>query len=276
MGPVASAEYYDETPLLFYEIETLKTDVLSPNEEYVIVCKVNYPLQPRNEEYIFQPNAEKLAIKGILSAVALVKNIDNTIPVRVRNMSDEDIRIFPKTKIGIVETFNVHKDHVRTIDKPNDIAKYYQDKRREHPVRTYATPTNRCTGRPNTTTSKTKPHTAHENSNLNNIDINQDLTDLQKCEVNELLNEYNDIFSRDKLDIGLCELVKHEILVDNAAPVYVPNRRVPMGYEKKVENLVDDLLNKNIVRPSISPWNSPLVVIQKNLAILDYVLIIEE
>ena len=78
-----------------------------------------------------------------------------------------------------------------------------------------------------------------------------------------LLEEYSDIFSLSKNDIGLTNLVEHEIDTGNSRPIACSYRRIPFGLEDKVDDLIQELVDKNIIRPSESPWNAPLVVIPK-------------
>ena len=89
------------------------------------------------------------------------------------------------------------------------------------------------------------------------------LMDAEKNMLLPLLQEFADIFSIDKNDIGLTDVVQHEIDTGLEKPIACPYRRVPMPLEDKVEGMVQDLVNKGIIRPSDSPWNAPLVVVPK-------------
>ena len=78
-----------------------------------------------------------------------------------------------------------------------------------------------------------------------------------------LLKDYSDIFSVSKNDIGLTNMVNHEIDTGSVKPIACQYRRIPFGLEDKVDQLIQELVEKNIIRPSESPWNAPLVVIPK-------------
>ena len=99
------------------------------------------------------------------------------------------------------------------------------------------------------------------------------LIDAEKSMLLPLLKEFADIFSIDKNDIGLTDAVQHEIDTGQEKPIACPYRRVPMPLEDKVEGMVQDLVNKGIIRPSDSPWNAPLVVVPKKMETLDLQLI---
>ena len=89
------------------------------------------------------------------------------------------------------------------------------------------------------------------------------LSDVYKNALIPLLKEFCDIFSIHKNDIGLTNMVHHEIDTGSVRPIACQCRRIPFGLEEKVDKLIQDLADKNIIRPSQSPWNAPLVVIPK-------------
>ena len=78
-----------------------------------------------------------------------------------------------------------------------------------------------------------------------------------------LLQEFADIFSISKSDIGLTGMVAHAIDTGNEKPICAPYRRIPLALEEKVDNMIKELEEKGIIRPSVSPWNAPLVVVPK-------------
>ncbi|MEL7308570.1 MAG: reverse transcriptase family protein [Pseudomonadota bacterium] len=84
-----------------------------------------------------------------------------------------------------------------------------------------------------------------------------------KRRLKPLLKEFSDIFSVTKNDIGFTNLIEHEIDTGGVKPIACQNRRIPFGLEEKVDKLIQELVDKNIIRPSESPWNAPLVVIPK-------------
>lgn len=90
-----------------------------------------------------------------------------------------------------------------------------------------------------------------------------ELPSLERQVIVPLLKEFADIFSVDKNDIGLTTLVSHEIDTGEASPIACQHRRVPIHLEDKVEKMVQDFVDKGIIRPSESPWNAPLVVVPK-------------
>ena len=68
------------------------------------------------------------------------------------------------------------------------------------------------------------------------------------------LIEYQDVFSKGDLDIGLFNRnIKHRINTGNAKPIKQRLRRTPLQFEKKKEeNHLKQILEKSVVQESIS------------------------
>ena len=80
----------------------------------------------------------------------------------------------------------------------------------------------------------------------------------------KLINKYNDVFSRGKLDVGNCKILPHEIrLKDDAEIVNIPPYRMPYHLQEVANEYVDTLLAAGIIRKSTSPFCSPLMLVRK-------------
>lgn len=79
----------------------------------------------------------------------------------------------------------------------------------------------------------------------------------------ELLNTYEDVFSKGDHDIGRTDRVKHSIHTICPAPIRQRPRRPPMGQREEIEKQVNDMLERGIIIPSASPWSSPVVLANK-------------
>jgi len=71
------------------------------------------------------------------------------------------------------------------------------------------------------------------------------------------------IFASHSFDIGTFSLIHHCIDTGTSQPFYSGTGRIPIAYESRVEEMVNDLLKHGIIEPSTSPWNAPLVVVPK-------------
>jgi hypothetical protein len=85
------------------------------------------------------------------------------------------------------------------------------------------------------------------------VEGNDSLDNTQKEYLYELLLSYGDIFARNKTDFGRTSKIKHSIDTGEAAPIRQHVRRFPPARREEMKKLLDDMLKKDIIRPSISP-----------------------
>ncbi|MEW8545559.1 MAG: reverse transcriptase domain-containing protein [Candidatus Thiodiazotropha sp.] len=118
-----------------------------------------------------------------------------------------------------------------------------------------------------------EPETAR-NVTQKNLEVPVHLTDLyertttgldrqQKEKIAGLLTKFQDSFSRDEMDLGLTHLTEHSIPTGDAAPVKQPPRRVPLAHAGDEKKAIEDLKAKGVIRDSVSPWASPIVLVAK-------------
>ena len=99
--------------------------------------------------------------------------------------------------------------------------------------------------------------------NSSNVVLDDNLNDAHKARVMNLLKKYNDIFTEDPKKPSRNNLLSHDIITETAKPTYIKPRRIPMGWEKEVNSQVEEMLKNNIIRPSKSPWNAPIILVKK-------------
>ncbi|CAH8627089.1 unnamed protein product [Dicrocoelium dendriticum] len=79
----------------------------------------------------------------------------------------------------------------------------------------------------------------------------------------EILRNHSEAFAWRPGDIGRTGVVKHSIDTGSARPIKSPPRRIPLHWQSELQLLIDEMLKKNVVRPSTSPWASPVVLVKK-------------
>ncbi|KAL3999269.1 calcium/calmodulin-dependent serine protein kinase [Sarotherodon galilaeus] len=98
----------------------------------------------------------------------------------------------------------------------------------------------------------------------------QDL-DLSSCEVSpewrdrllRLIEQYESIFSRHKMDCGEAADFVHRIRLVDDKPFRLPYRRVPPCHYEKFRTALDEMEESGIIRKSQSEFSSPLVLVVK-------------
>lgn len=59
--------------------------------------------------------------------------------------------------------------------------------------------------------------------------------------------------------------MNHQIHTKNDIPVYTKNYRYPYIHKQEVQEQISKMLEQGIIRPSYSPWNSPIWIVPKKL-----------
>lgn len=78
-----------------------------------------------------------------------------------------------------------------------------------------------------------------------------------------LLSSHIDAFSDGEFDLGYCDLIPHEIRVNSEKSIRMPYRRISPGEAEEVRKLLQDMLDRKIIKRSLSPYASPVVLVRK-------------
>lgn len=79
----------------------------------------------------------------------------------------------------------------------------------------------------------------------------------------QLRVECSDIFATDYDTLGECNVREHHILVDNHVPIYTHPYRKSIAERREIEKEISKMLKAQIIRPSNSPWSSPVIMVPK-------------
>ena len=88
------------------------------------------------------------------------------------------------------------------------------------------------------------------------------LSPLQQQQLNELFREFSDVFNRGDDDLGNTQLLEHAIGT-HGPPLRQPYRRQNPAVRREEMAQVQQMLSSKIIRPSNSPWASPVVMVRK-------------
>lgn len=178
---------------------------------------------------------------------------DRWVPVKIVNTSDKPVTLRRNTKLADIlpcvalEDFELNMDHAHDTElrAQNQSTQKGTDHARSTPV---------------TPTLQDKLNSIR----LDKININScEVSPLWKSQLVELIQKYEDVFSKDKLDCGHAKDFVHRIHLTDDRPFRLPYCRVPPGQYQKLREALSEMEEKDIIRKSSSEWGSPLVLVWK-------------
>jgi len=89
------------------------------------------------------------------------------------------------------------------------------------------------------------------------------LTQREQEQLFAVLLNNADVFADGPSDLGKTDELYHTINTGNALPIRQPARRLPVAQREEVRKLLREMEEKRIIRPSKSPWASPVVLVKK-------------
>lgn len=90
------------------------------------------------------------------------------------------------------------------------------------------------------------------------------LSEEEKYRMRNLLIQYKDLFSLGGIgNLGCTSIVKHKINTGNHPPINKRPYRVPQAQKVVLNDLIQEQLDKGVIKPSISPWSAPVVIVPK-------------
>ena len=108
----------------------------------------------------------------------------------------------------------------------------------------------------NTPSSTSKPGPVHQPP------VPEHLSPLQQQQLNDLFKEFSDVFSQGEDNLGCTPLLEHTTET-HGPPLRQPYRRQNPAVRREEMAQVQQMLASDIIRPSNSPWASPVVMVKK-------------
>ena len=106
------------------------------------------------------------------------------------------------------------------------------------------------------------PSSMHSTSSPCQPPLPENLSPLQQQQPTELFKEYPDVFSQGDEDLGNTPLLEHRIET-HGPPLHQPYRRQNPAVRREEMAQVQQMLSSSVIRPSNSPWASPVVMVRK-------------
>ena len=89
------------------------------------------------------------------------------------------------------------------------------------------------------------------------------LTEVEKHKVRNVLNKWQNIFSKGPTDHGCTNQVEHKIHLENEELFKNPLRHIPPALNQEVREHLNEITKVGAIRPSKSPFSSNVVTAQK-------------
>lgn len=110
---------------------------------------------------------------------------------------------------------------------------------------------------------KFKGNNVHINTMSNETSAIISKEDLDESQQKLLLNTIKDIKEQIGIGLGRTKVIKHMIDTGDSKPIYQKQYNFSPVIKKEIEKELDDMIAKDVVEPSRSPWCSPIVLVKK-------------
>ena len=94
------------------------------------------------------------------------------------------------------------------------------------------------------------------------VQNNDTIGELGKNKLYHLLAAYSNVFAVGKTDFGRTNQIQLKIKT-GALPIRQRSRRIPPAQREETTKILQDMLSKQIIQPSTSPWALPIVLVRK-------------
>ena len=217
---------------LLCSVHAHKTCVLLPNTESVIAATLNcnIDLPTSGLVGIIESNPKLTERYQVCGAAALVRvTAESTVPFRIINPTSQPVTIYRCTNLGQFSSYEAPQ--VVSVINTNNVL-------------------------------DAKSH--HANLLLESIDLsNSNLDDKQQAQLEGLLQDNHDVFALNDNELGQTSFIEHHIDTGNSRPIYRQPYRVSPAVRTSIDNHVQQMLDQGIIRPSVSPWAAPVVLVRK-------------
>lgn len=206
-------------------VRLVNTTKIPPLSEVAVVAQLNSN-SLHNKDCIFE-GTNAFTSKKLLIGRSVDKMQGNMIRIPIINTGKDFHEIQVNTIIGEVEAFD--EDALMTTQ--------VHEKQKK--------------------TCKTKPG---DRLSLNNTSLD----DIEKSQLKNLINEYEDIVGETISELGRTSIVQHVIeTVPGTAPIRSKPYNIPIGLRAEVKKQLDEMQKQGLITLSSGEWTSPIVLVKK-------------
>jgi hypothetical protein len=100
----------------------------------------------------------------------------------------------------------------------------------------------------------------HPTEGVNDVQVNSELTTMQKKQVDELLKRHHSVLSDSP---GMTKLESCTLHTQSDKPVHVKQYPIPYAARDTVQREIQEMLKLGVIEPSISAYSAPIVLVKK-------------
>ena len=101
-----------------------------------------------------------------------------------------------------------------------------------------------------------------ENSHLAGAKFGDNLSEKERSTLVDVVRKHASVFAHNPKKPSQTSVI-HPIVTGDAPPVKSRYYRVPVAWEGEINSQIQEMLDNEIIRPSSSPWNSPIILVKK-------------
>ena len=243
-----------------HKVSMAKTVTLGEGEQCVVHAFVQGKDSIEGLTTMLEPASSLFRKTGAIVCKTTVTPRKNIIPVRIMNPHEVPISIFKGTVLGILREV----DQLRTWtdesgeDESEQQTSTTPDVHQQHIADIQQMSQLPTDGDGSIDYSKVPEHLQELFDRTKNA-----LDFIQQNTLRRVLNDYEDVFARTKLDIGKAVGVKHHVDTGTDEPVHQRPRRLAKAHAAVMQKNVKELADAGVIRPSESEWASNVVMARK-------------
>ena len=236
---------------------TTRGITIPPRKNLIIKCYANTGHVDCRQAVMFESDPEGCwpeVLEVSESILSIPRGSSCHINIPVANTSDYEIYVHPKTIIGSLQLISSITPldgklvSSPTVESKEEQAGFESEVKESMEGDSFLV--------------ESKIESTRTEKWLPPVDLSH-LEESQRKQVEELLREECETFSKDKDDIGNVPSVQMEINLSDTRPVQKRYNAIHRPLYPEVKAHIQDLLNKNFVSKSTSPYSSPIVAVRK-------------
>jgi hypothetical protein len=95
---------------------------------------------------------------------------------------------------------------------------------------------------------------------ISKLKFGKKLTAEQRKRLVAVIKSKMEAFQWEETDIGLTDLVEHEIITGCNKPIKLKQYKIPQAVQGVLDEQIKELVKNDLIEPSISPWCSPMMI----------------